>query len=489
MSNLKKIDNDSYIQLEKFTYSKKQELVIDVLNCGEKDWVGIYAKNNEPGMSKAIVWKYVNKKEKINFDISSLKEGEYSCYLCQQDGYDVLFKVDFYITEDESDYQITKANLKINKKTYSNQVTIKIYPSSKKNLTYFVYWCKDKKRLEDYTEIKQIHIGNVDCFDIVLNECIFMPNEANGIEIFVLEGHSSSYFLSLDDTLKIQKSKYCYSFQILTDLHIENFKERPQHVSHLKAALKQVSQLCKNSQAIISIGDHTNHGYIENYECLFTILKEAYQNYSLPKIYYALGNHEYIYSQNFSEQISLFKKYTSAPNNYYSFNICNHLFIILGSDSIIGEGTIHKTQLDWLKEELAHTHKDQFTFLFVHQPLMDTVSGSLYSKDEKIQYWYGIDTGEQIKDILKEYPNAILFTGHTHWTLDAFQPLLFGSGKNAHFVNCSSVGYLWNDNDQSESGSEGMFIEVYEDYLLIRGREFVDQKWCSAAQFIFPLIK
>ena len=148
MSNLKKIDNDSYIQLEKFTYSKKQELIIDVLNCGEKDWVGIYAKNNEPGMSKAIVWKYVNKKEKINFDISSLKEGEYSCYLCQQDGYDVLFKVDFYITEDKNDYQIKKANLKISKKTYSNQVTIKIYPSSKKNLTYFVYWCKDKKKIK-----------------------------------------------------------------------------------------------------------------------------------------------------------------------------------------------------------------------------------------------------------------------------------------------------------------------------------------------------
>lgn len=53
--------------------------------------------------------------------------------------------MNFSITEDESDYQITKANLKISKETCSNQVTIKIHPSSKKNLTYFVYWCKDKK--------------------------------------------------------------------------------------------------------------------------------------------------------------------------------------------------------------------------------------------------------------------------------------------------------------------------------------------------------
>lgn len=184
----------------------------------------------------------------------------------------------------------------------------------------------------------------------------------------------------------------------------------------------------------------------------------------------------------------MFKKYTSAPNNYYSFNICNHLFIILGSDSTIffwGGKTIHKTQLDWLKEELAHYHKNQFTFLFVHQPLIDIVSDSLYSKDEKIQCWYGIDTRKQTKGILKEYPNAILFTGHTHWTLDAFRPILFESGKNAHFVSCSSVGYLWKDNNQSESGSKGIFIEVYEDYLLIQGRKFVDQSGVQQINLFF----
>ena len=39
---------------------------------------------------------------------------------------------------------------------------------------------------------------------------------------------------------------------------------------------------------------------------------------------------------------------------------------------------------------------------------------------------------------------------------------------------------------QSEQGTK---IEVYEDYILVKGREFVDRKWIATAQFVFPLKK
>ena len=44
------------------------------------------------------------------------------------------------------------------------------------------------------------------------------------------------------------------------------------------------------------------------------------------------------------------------------------------------------------------------------------------------------NVSDTLKDILKEYPNAILFTGHTHWTLDSKQPALYGKGSNASFM-------------------------------------------------------
>ena len=88
--------------------------------------------------------------------------------------------------------------------------------------------------------------------------------------------------------------------------------------------------------------------------------------------------------------------------------------------------------------------------------------------------------------MLREYPNATLFTGHTHWTLESYQPVLIGNGRDASFVNRASVGYLWTDEDKSTGGSEGIFVEVYEDYILIRGREYRNNTWCAATQICIP---
>ena len=53
-------------------------------------------------------------------------------------------------------------------------------------------------------------------------------------------------------------------------------------------------------------------------------------------------------------------------------------------------------------------------------------------------------------------------------------------------MNCASVGYLWTDEDKSTGGSEGIFVEVYEDYILIRGREYRNNTWCAATQICIP---
>ena len=50
----------------------------------------------------------------------------------------------------------------------------------------------------------------------------------------------------------------------------------------------------------------------------------------------------------------------------------------------------------------------------------------------------------------------------------------------------ASVGYLWNDDDAGEPGSEGLFIDVYEDYLLIKGMDFTLNKWLPYAMYCIP---
>ncbi len=64
---------------------------------------------------------------------------------------------------------------------------------------------------------------------------------------------------------------------------------------------------------------------------------------------------------------------------------------------------------------------------------------------------------------------------------------MFGNGKDATFANTASVGYLWSDEDKAISGSEGYDVEVYEDYVLLKGREYTGGDRCAAAQFNIPL--
>ena len=59
-------------------------------------------------------------------------------------------------------------------------------------------------------------------------------------------------------------------------------------------------------------------------------------------------------------------------NVYYSVSINDNKFIVLGSSSIIGEGTIDDTLLSWFKKQLESTRKDSFTGVDIVLALIET---------------------------------------------------------------------------------------------------------------------
>ena len=476
---------DGYMEMRKHIYEKNDIIRVYPHNCKAKDWVGIYAKENEPGYGTSIIWDYVGNKECVEFKVSSLKNiGEYSVFLCANDGYMVLDKDEIKVINDTTDYCINDATYQIENSNGVNQASITVYPSSTKELTYSFYWSYEGERLENYTPLKVVTVKDKESFTVTLNESIFMPSEATGIDVYVSEGLSTSYFIEMDDTLKLKKSNYLYNFQVLSDLHIE--EGAANHQSHLLTALKEILQYAGNSEAVFTVGDNTNRGKDTDYILLQNTIGQIFkEDITHPQIYFSMGNHEYMYASTYEQAIASFKEYTGMPNIYYSVDIKGSKFIVLGSNVKTLEGKIDTQQLEWLKNELSSVDKNKPTFIFVHQPLKDTVSGSIGS-----QGWDGMrGEASTIKELLKDYPNAVVFSGHTHWTLDSYQPALYGKKQNASYVNAASVGYLWNDADAREPGSEGLFIEVYEDYILVKGREFVDRKWVSAAQFVFELAK
>ena len=104
---------------------------------------------------------------------------------------------------------------------------------------------------------------------------------------------------------------------------------------------------------------------------------------------------------------------------------------------------------------------------------------------------YGnVYNAQAVKDVLKKYNNVSVFNGHTHWDMEADRTMMYLSG-GTHLYNTAGVASLWNEQDgkgYQVAGSQGYYVTVYEDAILIRGRDFTTGEWISSAFYTFSLV-
>ncbi|RXZ81297.1 metallophosphoesterase [Paenibacillaceae bacterium] len=270
------------------------------------------------------------------------------------------------------------------------------------------------------------------------------------------------------------------SFQVITDTHVTVDPEH-EHNVNFERALKDIATHAKQSSGIMHIGDVTDHGHVEEYKELQRILRENRQG--LPEIRFTLGNHDVGFG-DWQTRSSLFYTHTGNSSSYHDHWINGYHFIFLGTEQGLEIFCdLSKQQLQWLEGKLAeHADDHKPIFIFLHQPLKDTVAGS--KEDQK---WYGVVQDEQLGDILSRYPQTILFSGHTHWELESTSVMFDGGGIMATCFNAASTAYLWTDEDEHKAGSQGFYVEVYEDEVRVKGRDFIAGEWVEAAQFVVPL--
>ncbi len=481
----------AYIKLNKEIYNFDDEIVIDIFEADSSDYVAIYDIDKEPGNGLPYKKTKVSGKSDVSYSISDLEltPGYYAVYLYQNKTMTVFDRVLFKVSDNDSnDYKITSATFNSSKENKVRKSSLTIYPSSLKELTYSVYWAKDGQRLVDYSYLVQTIKGNLDSFEINFNENMFMPDEANEIEIAVMEGESTSYFLKIDDTLKLEQSVYRYNFQVLTDIHVNDDMVRYGFWnSHLYNALLDIKCLSGNTSGIFTVGDNTDMGSSTHYDLLFKTVKSVFGE-EIPNIYYTMGNHDYMYFSTeiggMDAAVEYFIERTNMKDKYYSFDFNGNKVISLSSDIKTTPGGINEEQFNWFKNELKNTDKNKFVYIYLHQPLYNTVAGTLPGENN-----HGIDNvGEEITELLKSYPNAILFSGHTHYSMYGKNTAVFGNGLNANYINNGAVAYLWSSIDKvGEVGGQCNFIEVYDDYLIIKARDILTKKWISQAQFVIYL--
>lgn len=142
-------------------------------------------------------------------------------------------------------------------------------------------------------------------------------------------------------------------------------------------------------------------------------------------------------------------------------------------------------QLKWLSERLyADEASGKPIFVFDHIP----PAHKLNHKDSA--YNGGMTDSDAFEAILKEHPTVINISGDTHYTLDTVLANTVGADGEVHYVNDGAIIEEWIAVDETNPNSSwkcksydsmGLLIEIYEDRLVLRGRNFVTGKWISEA--------
>lgn len=177
--------------------------------------------------------------------------------------------------------------------------------------------------------------------------------------------------------------------------------------------------------------------------------------------------------------------------SYYDTEISGHHYIFLEIPRNTAPHYAYGTeQLAWLDKVLYEKEATgKPIFVFGHVPVESEVSGGYW--DEQLLA-SGADAA--IKKILANHPTAIYVSGHTHYSLDInFKSSIDGAQRTPSYVNAGGVATVQTPNSENakaedstelSSSSQGVIAEVYEDCVVLRGRDFVNGKWIARGQTI-----
>lgn len=262
----------------------------------------------------------------------------------------------------------------------------------------------------------------------------------------------------LVSTTPEKDTSYKFSFMAISDTHAGVSGD--ENDVTLNNALQDA--ISNNVQSVSVVGDLTQNGTDAQYN---TFMKTMNKYPQLDRNY-ALGNHDVRWMGGFETAEDRFLSHTGMPSVYFDKWIDGYHFIYLGTEADDKDSAyLSDTQLKWLEAKLAEgAKKDTPIFLFVHQPLGNTVSMTKpedsYQSDE-VQ-------DQKFKDIVGKYPQSVLITGHVHDDIR-----LPGTLYNKQYFTMIRDGAInYNPSYTKEPGAQGLIFDIYADRVVINGRDF-----------------
>ncbi len=494
----------------KSVYAEGEPILVRAIGSGDQ-WVGIYKSTDTPGAIGSIYWYYVDRDGYTSGEEVSIKDttppgehqapyrelpaGAYKLILFADGGYTVRAEVAITVegapsSEPTAPASATYTSADAGKGRADGRLTIT--HDGNAPASYVLRWANASGPIKDYTDIATVSCtGKTTEYTLTPNTLI--PVGADRILVYAARGDSLSDSPAIamlpHGAGEYELGEVHQEFQVMSDIHINDDEGHPYNQQFI-SALREITRLSPDTLGVFINGDIADLGLSSNYAAYRRILRSAGREL---EVYAAMGNHDF-YCHKYGgpnltdkEKIAQFMAGTGNDSEtvYFDRWIDGTHFVFLGSEAYVPPNAqLSEEQLSWLEQTLdADRAAGRPVFLFLHEGIMDTVAGTF-----EYQGWHGVEQGRRLKEIIDAHPEVVMFSGHSHWVLESPVTLLPGNGTAATHVSTASCAYLWDDNanitNVGINGSQGYYIYLYDDCIVLRGRSFSSGEWISSAQFV-----
>ena len=289
-----------------------------------------------------------------------------------------------------------------------------------------------------------------------------------------------------------------YRFGLISDVHNQS-SQTTENTADLQRALNLFNN--KESVAFTCIcGDITQNGT----EAEFQIYANNVSTFSPnTPVYTTTGNHDCTSSglnttawstyTGHDEVFEISKSYTDASG---ATKTDHFLFLGMHTWSLGPSGTPYlDTTITWITDKLEEYKADR-CFVFTHLFFPDRAGNvnEVYGST----LWLGGSQLNSLEALFQKYPNVIWFSGHSHWkwSMQSYESdaniqrdenrLYPESAWAVHVPSCAEPRILGSGGTTRQDcplESEGAIVDVYENYIDIRGINLKDNLYLPIAQY------
>ena len=266
---------------------------------------------------------------------------------------------------------------------------------------------------------------------------------------------------------------------LTADIHVDSDPLHPRNVTLMKL-LRGIARSDASVDALVLAGDSVNLAEQKEYGYLESMLR-LYNKTGC--VIPSMGNHDSGSTsmgkdceKTFETTCGNFRDFQrfcgiDSDTNYYVRIVNGYHFIVIGTDEMLDEGTpvLHGEQLAWLDARLAEASQSgKPVFIVGHEPVF---FGGRFTDE----YVSSDGTPSGIENIIRKYTDAgavVLFVGgHRH---DPFSEGCFmNPSRNFYCINLPTS----TKNDDADKNGEAAALEVYEDRMVVRPRNYISGEW------------